>query len=85
MTCDLGRKTRTRDCPGNDCASMDGKGSTDLEVCDSGELCPFVDSGKLLIVGGLLEGSSAQKVSSEVVDVRSGQTCTAPEFRTDYR
>ena len=85
VTCDLGRKTRSRECPGNDCASIDGKGLTDLEVCDSMVLCPFVDSGKLLIVGGLLEGSSAQKVSSEVVDVRSGQTCTSPEFRTDYR
>ena len=85
VTCGLGRKTRSRDCLGNECASVDGKGSTDTAQCDSQVLCPFIDSGKLFLVGGFIEGNSAQKVPSEILDVRSGSTCTAPTFSTDYR
>merc|ERR1711976_725527 len=85
VTCDLGMKSRTRPCGGNDCASTEGKGNTDFAVCDTEVLCPSIDSGKLLLVGGYMEGNSGQKVPSEIVDIRDGKTCTSPSFMTDYR
>ena len=78
-------QTRTRECPGDECASADGKGQDDSQVCDPGVLCEVVDSGKLLIIGGIQEGGGAVPVQSEILDVRTGTRCSYPKFETDYR